>query len=189
MEMEPAAALLKLTTKAKEVEELPVVVMVTRSVKNPLHPSSDCNVKAEVIARTLVNLRGSITPRILHEQRTSRGWSNGDAPEPRYTEFMDKRSTRERIGLRFNTFAASCAVIAMALACAAQTALPAKTQLAQVSERDVRAEMNFLASDAMQGRGSGTQFELIAGTYIASMLQEFGIEPAGDAGADAKPGY
>jgi len=82
-------------------------------------------------------------------------------------------------------------MVAASLACAAQTknALPAKTQLAEVSERDVRAEMNFLASDAMQGRGSGTQFELIAGTYIASMLQEFGVEPAGDPAADGKPGY
>ncbi|HEX8421914.1 MAG TPA: M20/M25/M40 family metallo-hydrolase, partial [Pyrinomonadaceae bacterium] len=43
----------------------------------------------------------------------------------------------------------------------------------------------FLASDAMQGRGSGTQFELLAGHYIASQLQQYGIEPAGDAGATA----
>ena len=49
-----------------------------------------------------------------------------------------------------------------------------------VDERNVRAQMEFLASDAMQGRGSGTQFELLAGQYIASQLRQFGVEPAGD---------
>jgi hypothetical protein len=56
---------------------------------------------------------------------------------------------------------------------AAQTAAP-------VEERNVRAQMEFLASDAMQGRGSGTQFELLAAQYIASQLRQFGVEPAGD---------
>jgi len=50
----------------------------------------------------------------------------------------------------------------------------------QVLERNVRAHMEFLASDAMQGRGSGTQFELLAGLYIASQLRQYGVEPAGD---------
>lgn len=48
-----------------------------------------------------------------------------------------------------------------------------------VEERNVRAQMEFLASDAMQGRGSGTPFELLAGLYIAAQLQQFGVEPAG----------
>src|SRR4028118_432662 len=52
-----------------------------------------------------------------------------------------------------------------------------------LEERNVRAQIEFLASDALQGRGSGTQFELLAGQYIASQLQQFGIEPAGDADA------
>jgi hypothetical protein len=51
---------------------------------------------------------------------------------------------------------------------------------ASVNERDVRAEMNFLASDAMQGRGSGTIFERIAAEYIGSQFMHFGLEPAGD---------
>jgi hypothetical protein len=46
--------------------------------------------------------------------------------------------------------------------------------------------MDFLASDALQGRGSGTQFELLAGQYIASQMQQFGIEPAGEEVAGAK---
>ncbi|HZG53063.1 MAG TPA: M20/M25/M40 family metallo-hydrolase [Pyrinomonadaceae bacterium] len=55
----------------------------------------------------------------------------------------------------------------------------------QVYERNVRAHMEFLASDAMQGRGSGTQFELLAGHYIASQLRQYGVEPAGDAAGAA----
>jgi len=42
--------------------------------------------------------------------------------------------------------------------------------------------MEFLASDALQGRGSGTHDELLAATYIGSELRAYGIEPAGDDG-------
>jgi aminopeptidase YwaD len=46
----------------------------------------------------------------------------------------------------------------------------------------VRAHVEFLASDALNGRGSGTRDELIAATYAASQLRQFGAEPAGDGG-------
>jgi Zn-dependent M28 family amino/carboxypeptidase len=46
----------------------------------------------------------------------------------------------------------------------------------------VRAEMEFLSSDALQGRGSGTHDELIAAVYIASELRDIGIAPMGDRG-------
>jgi len=49
-----------------------------------------------------------------------------------------------------------------------------------IRERDIRAELGFLASDAMQGRGSGTMFERIAAEYIGSQFQQFGLEPGGD---------
>ena len=41
----------------------------------------------------------------------------------------------------------------------------------RIEQRNVRAHMEFLAGDALNGRGSGTQFELLAGQYIASLLQ------------------
>ncbi|HET9284493.1 MAG TPA: M20/M25/M40 family metallo-hydrolase [Candidatus Angelobacter sp.] len=47
---------------------------------------------------------------------------------------------------------------------------------------EIRGEMEFLASDAMQGRGSGTHDELLAATYLASQLRQIGIEPLGDNG-------
>ena len=42
--------------------------------------------------------------------------------------------------------------------------------------------MEFLASDALQGRGSGSHDELLAATYLASQLREIGIQPAGGDG-------
>lgn len=46
----------------------------------------------------------------------------------------------------------------------------------------IHAELSFLASDAVHGRGSGTPDELIAASYIASELEQIGIAPAGDNG-------
>ena len=51
-----------------------------------------------------------------------------------------------------------------------------------VRPENVRAHVEFLAGDALDGRGSGTRDELIAATYAASQLRQFGVEPAGDAG-------
>jgi hypothetical protein len=58
-----------------------------------------------------------------------------------------------------------------------------------VLERNVRAGMEFLAGDAMQGRGSGTAFERIAAEYVGSQFMQFGLEPAGDKGWDGKPSF
>src|SRR5882757_3943910 len=58
-----------------------------------------------------------------------------------------------------------------------------------IDEKNVRAEMGFLASDAMQGRGSGTGYERIAAEYIGSLFMEFGLDPAGQNGFDGKPTY
>ncbi len=42
--------------------------------------------------------------------------------------------------------------------------------------------MEFLASDALRGRGSGTPDEFVAATYVAAQLRQYGIKPAGDNG-------
>ena len=47
----------------------------------------------------------------------------------------------------------------------------------------IRAHMEFLASDAMRGRGSGTADELLAATYVGSQLRAYGVAPAGDNGS------
>ena len=51
-----------------------------------------------------------------------------------------------------------------------------------ITEVSIRAHMGFLASDALQGRGSGTRDEWLAASYIASQFRRWGLEPLGDAG-------
>jgi hypothetical protein len=55
-----------------------------------------------------------------------------------------------------------------------------------ITEVSVRAHLEFLASDAMNGRGSGTRDEWIAATYLGSALQRLGLEPLGDDGGYVK---
>jgi hypothetical protein len=50
-----------------------------------------------------------------------------------------------------------------------------------IAESTVRAHMEFLASDAMNGRGSGSRDEWITATYIAAQMRRDGLEPLGDA--------
>lgn len=58
-----------------------------------------------------------------------------------------------------------------------------------ILERNIRAELSFLASDAMQGRGSGTVYERIAAEYIGSQFRQFGLEPAGDVDSSGNKGF
>ncbi|BCS34810.1 aminopeptidase [Luteitalea sp. TBR-22] len=53
---------------------------------------------------------------------------------------------------------------------------------AALLERRIAAHMRFLASDALNGRGSGTRDEWIAATYIGAQLAALGLEPMGDDG-------
>jgi len=47
----------------------------------------------------------------------------------------------------------------------------------------IRSEMETLAGDSFQGRGSGTQDELHAAEFLAEQLHSMGIAPAGDNGS------
>jgi aminopeptidase YwaD len=85
-------------------------------------------------------------------------------------------------------------VLLSSTACAARSSGPAATPGESpsrpgaaaaadvISEASVRAHMEFLASDALNGRGSGTRDEWIAVTYVAAQLRRWGLEPLGDAG-------
>jgi len=46
----------------------------------------------------------------------------------------------------------------------------------------IRADLGFLASDELHGRGSGTRDEHLAALFAASLFQSFGLEPAGEDG-------
>jgi Peptidase family M28 len=47
----------------------------------------------------------------------------------------------------------------------------------------IRGDMSFLASDQLQGRGSGTRDEHLAALYAASLFAGFGLTPGGDQGS------
>jgi len=72
---------------------------------------------------------------------------------------------------------------------AAATKKAAKPADLTALERNVRGHLEFLASDALQGRRSATRDEQIAGAYMASQLRQFGVEPAGDTDADGNKSY
>lgn len=57
-----------------------------------------------------------------------------------------------------------------------------KTSRQTALDNHIRGELAFLASDVLHGRGSGTRDELLAGTYLASELQQLGLQPDGDQG-------
>lgn len=73
--------------------------------------------------------------------------------------------------------------------------------LKTINEASLKGQLDFLASDWMEGRESETKGAYMAGDYIASMFQVFGIEPFGDMeyifplagqrrmGLEAKPSY
>lgn len=83
---------------------------------------------------------------------------------------MNDASTRRRVVLPL------VILFALLLAAGADAQAPA------VRPEAVRAHVEFLAGDALNGRGSGTRDELIAAEYAASQLRQFGVEPAGDGG-------
>ncbi len=64
-----------------------------------------------------------------------------------------------------------------------------RTTNGPILERNIRAELSFLASDALQGRGSGTGYERIAAEYIGSQFRQFGLAPGGDADGSGNKGF
>lgn len=76
-------------------------------------------------------------------------------------------------------------VLCLSIGLAAEQPQPrqaAAASLSRVCAACIRAHLNFLASDALRGRGSATPDERVAATYIASELEQYGVEPSGDKG-------
>ena len=62
----------------------------------------------------------------------------------------------------------------------AQSARPGST--GSITEAILRAHLEFLASDALNGRASNSRDEWIAATYVASQFRLWNLEPMGDNG-------
>lgn len=59
----------------------------------------------------------------------------------------------------------------------ARNPAPATSPRLAVSETSVRAHLEFLASDALNGRQSGTRDEQIAAEYVGTQFRRLGLEP------------
>src|ERR1700758_2779106 len=57
-----------------------------------------------------------------------------------------------------------------------------------VCARCIEAHEDYLASDALGGRGSATHDELVAAEYIASELEQYGVQPAAGENGDPSAG-
>ena len=76
--------------------------------------------------------------------------------------------------------AALCAILMGLTAGHCEKPKPSNTALCIAC---IRGDMSFLASDELQGRGSGTRDEHLAALYAASLFAGFGLEPGGDRGS------
>jgi Zn-dependent M28 family amino/carboxypeptidase len=61
-------------------------------------------------------------------------------------------------------------------------ASPATRVARAVDPRVMRAHLEFLADDALEGRAPGTRGGLLAQKYIGAQFERLGLEPAGDSG-------
>ena len=75
-------------------------------------------------------------------------------------------------------------MVLAALLAAAALAQPALEQEigARVTANGLKADVSFLASDALEGRGTPLLGPDIAAEYIAAQFRRAGLEPAGDDG-------
>ena len=73
------------------------------------------------------------------------------------------------------------AIAATLAACGAQEA-PAKDTSVSAQQQNIRAHLEFLASDDLKGRQTGSDGHEIASKYIVSEFKQLGLEPAGEDG-------
>jgi Peptidase family M28 len=59
---------------------------------------------------------------------------------------------------------------------------PPDDLLQRIRPEGIRAQMNYLADDLLEGRGTGTRGFMLAAKYVAAQFEEMGLKPAGDNG-------
>jgi hypothetical protein len=79
-----------------------------------------------------------------------------------------------------------CAALALALALPAGAAPaatdPSDAAMESIRPEAIRAHMNFLADDLLEGRGANSRGYEISARYMATEFESMGLAPAGDAG-------
>ena len=74
------------------------------------------------------------------------------------------------------------AFVFLATISSAQVPSAARDAMQKVDAERIRAHVKFLASDLLEGRGTGQRGGDIAAEYIATQLELYGLQPAGDNG-------
>ena len=79
-----------------------------------------------------------------------------------------------------------CAALALALVLPAGAAPaatdPSDAAMESIRPEAIRAHMNFLADDLLEGRGANSRGYEISARYMATEFESMGLVPAGDAG-------
>ncbi len=94
------------------------------------------------------------------------------------------RTSRSRLFLALSTLL-SLTLVPGHLLCQVSSFDARAAQTASTSsalDREVHADMNFLADDDLHGRGSATRDEHIAALFAAAKFQALGLAPGGDSG-------
>jgi hypothetical protein len=92
------------------------------------------------------------------------------------------------ISFRTRVAPAAAVILTVTIVFAAGVARAVQTQSARagtaqaITEADLRAHLEFLASDALNGRASNSRDEWIAASYVGSQFRRWGLEPMGDNG-------
>jgi Zn-dependent M28 family amino/carboxypeptidase len=84
---------------------------------------------------------------------------------------------------RFRTIVFVVAIVAVTMSGVSQQRRPSSA----IDENAIRAHIKFLASDMLEGRGTGAPGGQIAATYIAAQLEAIGLKGAGANGSFFQP--
>lgn len=73
-------------------------------------------------------------------------------------------------------------VLVFALVFGGMNSSAAKEKGVKIDPQKIRAHVKYLASDALEGRGTGQEGGDMAAEYIAAQFKSYGLQPASDAG-------
>ncbi|HEY1264167.1 MAG TPA: M28 family metallopeptidase [Terriglobales bacterium] len=75
-------------------------------------------------------------------------------------------------------------LLTLSLSQAQQSSLyPPQEVLARIRPESIRAQMEFLSDDLLEGRATGSRGFLLAAKYVAAQFKEMGLQPAGTNGS------
>jgi hypothetical protein len=75
------------------------------------------------------------------------------------------------------------ALTALLISFSSHAQTPVEKGLSTITFNSIQGPLKFLSDDKLQGREPGFTGGEIAGDYIASLFQTFGLQPAGEGGS------